>query len=190
MGKQFDIGQISKDITREMNMAKKWIAKRTARKMRNKLIQVYDELITQFYSRPPELYIRHDVEKPYTEEGVNLYKALQSQGGEPPRLQPSPHSIDGGIMIDAKDMNETNYGISRDVVLDFIINGRNGVGVRFPHRYGWMTFTSSYADSECSASGTIIEVLESVKEQLAEKYMKEAKEEAKKELKLKYINIE
>ena len=191
MGKQFDMKQLSKDIAKEMNMVKRWIANRTARKMRNKLIQVYDTLITQFYSRPPELYVRHDVDKPYTEEGVNLYKALQSKGGEPPRTyelrtEYAPHSIDGGIMIDAEDMNDKNYGISKDIVLDYVINK----GIRFPSGLPEMTFTASYTDSDCSASGTIVEVLESVRDQLADKYAKQAKEEAKKELKLKYIDIE
>lgn len=188
MGKQFDVGNISKEIAKEMNYVKKWIAKRTAKKMRNKLIKVYDSLIDQFYKYPTRVYIRHDLDEPKvgTRTGVNLYRSLESHAGEPPRLQPTPNSIYGGIMISADDMNGTNYKISKDEVLDNILKG-----IRFPEtkKNPEMTFVSSYEDFECSATGTIIEVLESVRDQLASKYADEAIEEAKKELKLKYVDI-
>lgn len=192
MVNKFDIKQYSKDVADEMNYVKKWIAKRTARKMRNKLIKVYDVLIDQFYKYETKKYIRHGTQELGTCDGVNLYNSLQSKGGEPPTLQPSPHSIDGGIMIDAKDMNDEHYEVDKNVVLDFIINK----GIRYPHRYAdkWddWEFVASYDDDECTAEGTIIEVLESIRDQLASKYADQAKEEAKKELKskLKYIDIE
>lgn len=191
MGKQIDIKKYSQDVANEMNMVKKWIATRTAKKMRNKLIKVYDILIDQFYEYKTKKYIRHDTMEPGTCEGVNLYKAMQSHSGEPPRLQPSPHAISGGIIIDSKDMNDEHYEVPKDVVLDYILDK----GIRFPHRYAdkWddWKFEASYDDGECKASGTIMEVLESVRDQLAFKYAEQAKEEAKKELKskLKYIDI-
>lgn len=188
MGKQFDIDYLSKEIANEMNFAKKWIAKRTAKKMRNKLIKVYDSLIDQFYKYKTEVYIRHDLEEPKvgTETGVNLYRSMQSHAGEPPKLQPSPNAIFGGVLINSEDMNGTNYNVSKDIVLDNILKG-----IRFPgtKKMPKMTFTLSYEDSECSATGTPIEILESIRDQLASKYADEAKEEAKKELKLKYVEI-
>ena len=87
-------------------------------------------------------------------------------------------------------MDDTNYEVSKDQVLDMIMNR----GIRFPdsHNGKWQDwkFTASYSDSECSAEGTMIQVLESVRDQLADKYAKEARQEAMRELDLKYITIE
>lgn len=187
MGGQFDIDHISKEITKEMNMAKKWIARRTAKKMRNKLIHVYDELIDQFYSYETKRYIRHGLSSAGTGNGVNLYNALGSHAGEPPALQPTPSSIDGGIMLNSQDMSGENYNVSKDEVLDYILSQ----GVRYPatNKKPEMNFQVSYSDSECSAAGTPIDVLESIRDQLAFKYAEDAKEEAKIELRLKYIEI-
>lgn len=185
-----DIQTISKEIAKEMNYAKKWIAIRTATKMRNKLIKVYDDIIEQFYSRIPTSYRRHDV-TPFTAEGINLYRALQSHTGAAPKLMPSAHTIDGGIEISSADMVERNYHVSKDIVLDYVLDG-----IRFPATQtsngiyrGAMEFTVTYDDGDCHAQGTPLEVLESVRDQLVERYTKEAKEEAKKELKLKYVEL-
>ena len=189
-----DIKTISKEIANEMNNVKKWIAKRTAIKMRNKLIDVYDAIIDEFYSTPANYYYRHDVERghQHSSEGVNLYRAIQQSKNEVSKLMPSPHTIDGGISFNASEMSDYNYQYNtKDEVLNYILNG-----TRFPSletsngkTTPLLEFVAHYKDGECHATGTPLEVLESVKNQLGEKYAREAKEEAKKELKLKYIKL-
>ena len=194
MGKSISIEEASKLITQEMNYAKKWIATRTAMKMRNKLIDVYDAIIDEFYSDPASSYNRHDVEwgHQHRGEGVNLYRAIQQSKNEISRLMPRPHTIDGGISLNASDMADYNYQYNtKEEVLDYILDG-----IRFPSletkggsRTPLLEFVSHYEDGECSATGTPLEVLGSVRDQLANKYAEQAKAEAKKELKLKYIKI-
>ena len=190
-----DISKISKEIANEMNYVKKWIATRTAMKMRNKLIDVYDAIIDDFYAEPANSYIRHDVSKAQSRAGVgvNLYRAIQESKNQVSKLQPAPHTVDGGISLNANDMSGYNYEYNtKEEVLDYILDG-----IRFPALFTanggttrMLMFMSNYSDSECSASGTPLEVLSSIRDQLSDKYAKEAREEAKRELKLKYIEIE
>ena len=193
MGKSISLEEASKLIAQEMNDAKKWIAERTAMKMRNKLIDVYDAIIDEFYSRPARSYYRHDVEwgHQHKEEGVNLYRAIQQSKNKAPKLMPRPHTIDGGISFSASDMSDYNYQHNtKEEVLSYILDG-----IRFPSiaeaggSKSLLEFESHYEDEECQASGTPLEVLSSIRDQLANKYTEQAKNEAKKELKLKYIKI-
>ena len=189
-----DMSKLAKNIADEMNYVKKWIAKRTAMKMRNKLIDVYEAIIDDFYKEPATSYHRHDISwgEQQQGKGVNLYRALQESKNEITKLQPAPHTVDGGISLNSSYMAGYNYEYNtRDEVLSYILDG-----VRFPSierdgkYFAAYEFGSSYSDSECSASGTPLEVLMSIRDQLADKYAEEAKEEAKKELKLKYIDID
>lgn len=193
MGKSISIEEASKLITQEMNYAKKWIADRTAMKMRNKLIDVYDAIIDDFYSYETTSYLRHDVDRgeQHRGVGVNLYRAIQQSKNKTPKLMPHPHTIDGGISLNASDMADYNYEYNtKEEVLDYILDG-----IRFPSiektggNKSLLEFEVYYDDGECSASGTPLEVLSSVRNQLANKYAEQAKAEAKKELKLKYIKI-
>lgn len=193
MGESISLEEASRLITEEMNYAKKWIAERTAMKMRNKLIDVYDAIIDEFYSRPATSYRRHDVEwgHQHKGEGVNLYRAIQQSKDKTPKLMPAPHTIDGGISLNASDMADYNYKYNtKEEVLDYILDG-----IRFPSldetggNKSLLEFEVHYDDGECNASGTPLEVLSSVRDQLANKYAEQAKMEAKKELKLKYIKI-
>ena len=190
MGKSISIEEASRLITEEMNSAKKWIANRTAMKMRNKLIDVYDAIIDEFYSYKPTSYRRHDAPA-FQPVGTNLYRAIQQSKNKAPKLMPHPHTIDGGISLNASDMADYNYQYNtKEEVLDYILDG-----IRFPSiektggNKSLLEFESHYEDGECSASGTPLEVLASVRDQLANKYAEQAKAEAKKELKLKYIKI-
>ena len=193
MGKSISIEEASRLITEEMNYAKKWIANRTAMKMRNKLIDVYDAIIDEFYSEPAKYYNRHDVGwgEQHKGVGVNLYRAIQQSKNKTPKLMPYPHTISGGISLNASDMADYNYQYhTKEEVLDYILDG-----IRFPSleetggNKSLLKFVSHYNDGECSASGTPLEVLASVRDQLANKYAEQAKAEARKELKLKYIKI-
>ena len=185
---------IYKEIADEMNYVKKWIANRTAMKMRNKLIDVYDAIIDEFYSTPAVRYVRHDMEwgHKHKGEGVNLYRALQESKNHIGRLQPAANTVDGGISFSANDMADYNYEYNtKEEVLDYILHG-----TRFPELVRkdgsiseLLKFEANYSDEECSASGTPLEVLSSVRDQLATKYSNEAKNEAKKELTLKYVDI-
>lgn len=183
----YDINEISKLIADEMNMAKKWIARRTAIKMRNKLIRVYERIIDDFYSKPAEYYNRNDMNgSQHIGEGINLYRAIQESMNVESKLFTSAHTINGGITLNANDMTEKNYHIPKEIVLDYVLDG-----IRFPEtKYkSAMLFRTEYSDNECSASGTPLEILESVKDQVGKLYADQAKQEAKKELKLKYVEI-
>lgn len=185
-----DIDKIAKEIVKEINRTKQWIGQRAADKMRKKLIHVYDCIMDDFYkSYTPTSYRRHDV-TPFTNEGINLHRALATSSSNRSKLRPGPHLIDGGIKINANDMKDFHYKQDKELVLKYVLDG-----VRFPsveidgiYRPA-MEFVAHYEDSECSAIGTPLEVLNSIRDQLAEKYIKEAKSEAKKELNLKYTTL-
>ena len=91
----------------------------------------------------------------------------------------------------SESTSDYNYQYNtKEEVLDYILDG-----IRFPSldetggNKSLLEFESHYKDGECSASGTPLEVLASVRDQLSNKYAEQAKAEARKELKLKYIKI-
>lgn len=186
-----DYKEYCKEASKEMNYAKRWIGTKAANLMRKKISRTYDKLIDDFYSRAPEYYRRTDVDQYFQPNGINLYRALDEGEYGYNRKQYSPCVIDGDVGLSSNDMNGERYNIDKDIVLSYILNG-----TRFPSyqtEYGIyrpeMSFVTTYTDEECSASGTILEILESIKNQLSDKYIEMAKSEARKTLKLKYVSF-
>lgn len=181
-----------KEAAKEMNYAKSWIGTETANLMRKKLATVYDKLIDKFYaSFTPTSYKRHDAPQ-FKPVGNNLYRSLQEGSYDFNRVRPETNVIDGSIKLDAKDMAGYRYKEEKDVVLNYILNG-----IRYPSfisnngvYHPALEFITEYNDNECHADGTILEILNSVRDQLGDKYAKQALEHAKKKLKFEYITLE
>ena len=184
--------QFYKEAAKEMNRAKAWIGTETANLMRKKLATVYDKLIDKFYaSHTPTSYKRQDAPQ-FKPVGTNLYRALQEGSYDFNRVRPGTNVIDGSIKLDATDMVEYRYKESKSVVLDYVLNG-----IRYPSfmssngiHHEALEFITEYTDNECKAEGTILEILNSVRDQLGDKYAQQALEHAKKKLKLEYITLE
>lgn len=202
---------IYKEITKEMNKVKKWIAKRATVKMHNKLIEAYNSCIDQFYEYKPEhkgtKYVRHYMKKGEN-GGKNLYRALLSKLDSIDKMMPTETSYQGGIDFDPSKMASDRYRLPSQNIKtngyydsdydgygkpENVFNAVVNEGIRFPQLNGaskdtLMTFTCEFE----GYTGTPREILQAISEDanLVALFIEEAKKEAASELDLKYIEIE
>lgn len=204
---------IYKEIADEINMTKKWIAKRTAVYMHNALITAYNLCIEQFYSYIPKnkssAYVRHGMTRGNVGEGKNLYKALISRLDSIDKMMPSDTSYQGGVDFNPQKMSSNRYRLPSfcsETTWDSDYDGYQQPenvfeavmsGIRFPQINGamkttLMTFTCEISIYNFHYIGSPYEILTSITEdaRLASYFIALATDDAKKELELKYTDIE
>lgn len=178
---------VSIECAKEITKCKRLMAQYISNKIHNELMTGYDQMIDDFYSYEPKRYRRHEDQK-----GVDLYRMLE---GHRNQIVPTGmgstvrNGFSAGISLNSSKIGPYRFH-SPEAVADYIICK----GVRFPvselipqmevheaarsEDQGDGKFNSSYtsSDGKYTASGTIFEVLQSIKDQMAvdESLQKEA----------------
>lgn len=184
------IKDLAKQMAKEQNRVRMFIARRTTKLMRDRLKEAYKECIRQFYEYETTSYIRYGQTTPGTKTGVNLYKGIDYADYENESFSKGvsfsdKDTITVGITVSSDNMID-HYKDTVDKVLNLIMNG-----VRFKTETAdsvkLMQFTVKYDEFV----GTPIEVLEQYKNKIADEIADQAVKDAIDELngQLQYIRL-